>query len=161
MHTRSSNPRSLVRRVTTFSALIAAFAIAVAACSPGATTAPTTGQPTATPVGGAIVLDRAPADTACDAIGVDYTSFTIRIDPSGNPQIWAEPDKGPTLQVKWDPTFTGGDSSNPVVMDEDGKVVAEDGTIVKRPGNTWAELEGHFVCTGPTSIIVLDQAPQA
>jgi hypothetical protein len=140
--------------------LIAALAIVLAACSTGATPAPVTAQPTATPAGGAIVLDRAPADTACDAIGVDYTSFTIRIDPSGNPQIWAEPDKGPTLQVKWDPTFTGGDASNPVVMDKDGTVVAEDGTVVELPVNAWAELEGHFICTGPTSIIVLDQAPQ-
>ncbi|HEX5591401.1 MAG TPA: hypothetical protein VFX65_14005 [Candidatus Limnocylindrales bacterium] len=160
MFSSPSLARAAVRRVLILTAVVAALGIALGACSPAASPSPSPTPVTSpTPGAGAIVLDRAPADTACDTIGIDYTSFTFRIDPDGNPQVWAVTNDGTVLQVKWDPSFTGGDAGNPVVMDKDGTVVAEDGTEVEIPDAAYPELEGHFVCTGPTSLTILDQAP--
>ncbi|MCI0582973.1 MAG: hypothetical protein L0227_08780 [Chloroflexi bacterium] len=139
-------------------ALVSAFAIVLAACSGGATPAPTAspaGSPTAAP--GELVLDRAPDITACDTIGVDYTSLTFRIDPTASPQIWADADTGPDLTVRWDSTFNAGTGAT--VVDKSGAVVLEDGDTLEVPGGAFPELKGHFVCTGPTGLIILDQAP--
>lgn len=144
--------------VVRIAALVSVIAVTVGACVGGATSAPspTPGStPTAAP--GELVLERAPDDTACDTIGVDYTSVTFHIDPSANPQIWADADTGTTLTVRWDSSFEAGTGTT--VVDDSGAVVLENGDTLEMPEGAYPELEGHFVCTGPTGLIILDQAP--
>jgi hypothetical protein len=141
---------------------VSAFAVALAACSGGATPAPTAspaGSPTAAP--GELVLDRVPDATACDAIGVDYTSVTFHIDPTASPQIWAVADTGPSLVVRWTSAFEAGTGAEPNVVDGSGAVVLEDGDTLDLPDGGWPDLAGHMVCPGPTSLTVLDEAPPA
>jgi hypothetical protein len=141
--------------------LASVFAIALGACGTEASTPPsaTPGtSPTAAP--GELVLDRAPDDTACDTIGVDYESMTFHIDPAASPQIWADADTGTTLTVSWDSSFEAGTGAEPTVVDASGAVVLEDGVTLDMPADgSYPDLAGHFVCTGPTGLIILDQAP--
>jgi hypothetical protein len=157
---RSTDSRRLPAAIRT-AALAGVIAIALGACSGGSTPAPTAtpgSSPTAAP--GGLVLDRAPDTTGCDAIGVDYTSMTFRIDPAASPQIWAVADTGTNLTVRWDSSFEAGTGAEPTVVDDSGAVVLEDGDTLDMPaGGAYPELEGHFVCTGPTGLIILDEAP--
>ena len=139
-------------------ALAGVLAIVLGACSNPATQAPSA-TPGASPTSGAatLVLERAPDATGCDTIGIDYTSMTFHVDPAASPQIWAEANTGVSLTVKWDSTFEAGDGAT--VVDSAGEVVLEDGDTLDVPGGAFPELKGHFVCTGPTGLIVLDQAP--
>jgi hypothetical protein len=142
-------------------ALAGVAAIVLGACTGATTPAPTAtpgSSPTAAP--GALVLDRAPDTTACDAIGVDYTVLTFHIDPTASPQIWAVADTGVNLTVRWDSSFEAGTGTEPSVVDDSGAVVLEDGDTLDMPASgAYPDLEGHFVCTGPTGLIVLDQVP--
>jgi len=141
-------------------ALTSVFAIALGACSSPASTAPSI--PPGTSPSAAVrelVLDRAPDSTACDAIGIDYTSVTFHIDLIASPQISAVADTGTTLTVQWDSTFEAGTGADPTVVDGSGAVVVKDGDTLDVPGGAYPELNGHFVCTGPTGLIILDQAP--
>ena len=157
MH-RSSNPRA--RAALRIAALTGILAIAAGACTGGASTAPTAtpgSSPTAAP--GALVLDRVPDATACDAIGVDYTSVTFHIDVSATPQIWAVADTGTLLLVRWASAFDAGTGTEPTVVDGSGAVVLEDGDTLDLPEAAWPDLHGHMVCPGPDSLTVLDEAP--
>jgi len=139
-------------------AALLVVALALGACSAAATPSPTaTPGSSPSPAPGELVLDRAPDITGCDTIGVDYTSLTFRIDPTASPQIWADADTGPDLTVRWDSTFNAGTGAT--VVDKSGAVVLEDGDTLEVPGGAFPELKGHFVCTGPTGLIILDQAP--
>ena len=157
---RSTHSRRLPA-VLKAAALASAFAVALGACSSQASTPPSAtlgSPPTAAP--DALVLDRAPDNTGCDTIGVDYTSLTFHIDPAASPQIWADADTGTTLTVRWDSSFEAGTGAEPTVVDDSGAVVLEDGDTLAMPDDgAYPELEGHFVCTGPTGLIILDQAP--
>jgi len=156
---RSTVTRRLPAAIRT-AALAGVIAITLGACSGAATPAPTAtpgSSPTAAP--GALVLDRAPDVTGCDAIGIDYTSVTFHVDPAASPQIWADANTGVALTVRWDSTFEAGTGAAPTVVDASGAVVLEDGDRLEVPAGAYPELKGHFVCTGPTGLIILDEAP--
>ena len=141
-------------------ALAGILAVAAIACTGGASTAPTAtpgSSPTAAP--GALVLDRVPDATACDAIGVNYASVTFHIDATASPQIWAVADTGTSLLVRWVSTFAAGTGTEPTVVDGSGAVVLEDGDTLDLPEAAWPDLHGHMVCPGPNSLTVLDEAP--
>ena len=79
-------------------------------CGSSASPSPSVAPPSAAggpPVasGTGIVLDRTPP-IGCDAVGVDYTSATIRIDPASDPDVWAETEAAKKLAVKWTDGFT-------------------------------------------------------
>jgi hypothetical protein len=157
MHSSPSRRALAALRAAT---LAGAIGIALAACSTAATPAPTAtpaGSPTAVP--GELVLDRAPDTTGCDAIGIDYTSVTFHVDPAASPQIWADANTGVSLTVRWDSSFEAGTGAEPTVIDASGAVVLEDGDTLDVPAGAYPELKGHFVCTGPTGLIILDEAP--
>jgi len=156
MH-RSPTPRARV--ALRLSILAGILAVVAGACAGGASTAPTTpgSSPTAAP--GALVLDRAPDSTACDAIGVDYTSVTFHIDVTATPQIWAVADTGASLLVRWVSAFGAGTGTEPTVVDGSGAVILEDGDTLDLPEAGWPDLHGHMVCPGPSSLTVLDEAP--
>ena len=156
MH-RSPTPRA--RAALRLSILAGILAVVAGACAGGASPAPTTpgSSPTAAP--GALVLDRAPDSTACDAIGVDYTSVTFHIDVTATPQIWAVADTGTSLLVRWVSAFGAGTGTEPTVVDGSGAVILEDGDTLDLPEAGWPDLHGHMVCPGPSSLTVLDEAP--
>ena len=78
------------------------------------------------------MLDRTPP-IGCDAVGVDYTSATIRIDPASDPDVWAETDAAKKLAVKWTDGFTATDGSPPTIVGPKGEEVAHDGTKIDVP----------------------------
>ena len=143
-----------------FTALAGVFAIALGACSNPASQAPSA-TPGSSPTPGTAVLEleRAPDNLGCDTIGVDYRSVTFHIDPSADPQIWAVTDTGSSLLVRWDSTFEPGTGAEPTVVDAEGETVLSEGDTLDIPEGAFPELEGHFVCTGTTELIVLDEAP--
>ena len=154
--------RSVTRLSATLrtAALAGVVAIILGACTNQASTAPSaTPGSSPTPDTGGLVLDRAPDNTACDTIGIDYKSVTFHIDPSKSPQIWADADTGVTLTVKWDSTFQAGSGSEPNVVDSTGAVVLKDGDKLDVPEGAYPQLKGHFVCTGTTGLIILDKSP--
>ena len=141
-------------------ALAGVIAITLGACSGGSTPAPTAtpgSSPTAAP--GALVLDRAPDNLGCDAIGVEYSSVTFHLDPSASPQVWAVTNKGGPLRVRWDSTFSGGTASDPSVLDAVGTVVVRDGDTLSILDREWPELRGYFVCAAPNELFILSHAP--
>jgi hypothetical protein len=154
-------------RASPVASLLAIAALVLAGC--GATPSPTAGAtstpgPSASsassdaPSGGRIVLDRAPAGLACDAIGVDYRSVTFFIDPTAQPQVWVVTDRGSHLSVRWGPSFVGGSAADPSVLDASGAVVARPHEVLVIPEGAWPSLHGHFVCPSPTALYVLDEA---
>ena len=154
------SPTPRARAALRIAILAGILAVAAGACVGGASTAPpaTPGSSPTAPV--ALVLDRAPDNTACDTIGVDYTSMTFHVDPTASPQIWAVADTGTNLTVRWDSAFEAGTGAEPSVVDGSGAVVLEDGDTLAMPADgSYPDLGGHFVCTGPTGLIILDQAP--
>ena len=156
MH-RSPTPRA--RAALRIAILAGILTVVAGACGGDASTAPTTpgSSPTAAP--GALVLDRVPDSTACDAIGVDYTSVTFHIDVTATPQIWAVADTGTSLLVRWVSAFAAGTGTEPTVVDGSGAVILEDGDTLDLPEGGWPDLHGHMVCPGPNSLTVLDEAP--
>lgn len=157
MHRSPTRRASMALRIAILAGILALVA---GACSGGASTAPTDtpgGSPTAAP--GALVLDRVPDGTACDAIGVDYTSVTFHIDVTATPQVWAVADTGTSLLVRWVSAFAAGTGTVPTVVDGSGAVVLEDGDTLDLPEAGWPDLGGHMVCPGPNSLTVLDEPP--
>ena len=135
---------------------------ATASAGSSASVGPTTSagpSPSELPGGGRIVLDRAPAGLACDAIGVEYRSVTFFIDPATQPQVWAVTDKGGKLSVRWGPSFVGGPAADPSVLDATGAVVARPREVLVIPQGAWPNLHGHFACPSPTALYILDEAP--
>jgi len=113
------------------------------------------------PVGstGGIVLDRTPP-IGCDAIGVDYTSATIRIDAASDPDVWAETEAAKKLAVKWTDGFTATDGSPPTIVGPKGEEVARDGTKIDVPSGAYPRLAGYFVCLAPDALSILETDPQ-
>ncbi len=109
---------------------------------------------------GGIVLRDAPADLGCDAIGVPYTTVTIRIDPSAADPVWGETDTGTRLGTFWSPSFTGDTSADSVITDANDETVARDGDVITVGGPEGPRLAGYFVCAGLTDIYVLAEDPQ-
>ena len=139
-----------------------------AACSPAASAAPSaaptqagsvTAAPSAGSSGAGIVLART-GPIACDAIGVDYSSATIRIDAASDPDVWAETDAGKKLAIAWTDGFVATDATPPVINGPKGEEVARDGTKVSVPADGRPRLAGYFVCLGPDTIHVLEADPQ-
>ncbi len=146
------------------------LAAALAACgattpSPSPTSTPgPTNAPTSTPGGSAdpsktIVLRLAQANTACDAIGVDYRKVTFRIDPSASDQVTAIADTGKALSTYWVAGFQPGTAAERVIRDPAGQVVATDGEVLAIPEGAWPNLHGHMVCPTPDALYVLLVAP--
>ena len=96
----------------------------------------------------------------CDAIGVDYTSATIKIDAASDPDVWAETDAGKKLTIAWTDGFTATDATPPVINGPKGEEVASDGTTIAAPADANPRLAGYFVCFGTDAIYVLETDPQ-
>jgi len=138
----------------------------VLGCNATASPSPTVGAsqpPSAAATGAAsgsgIVLTRTPP-IGCDAIGVDYTSATIKIDPASDPDVWAETNAGKKLALKWTDGFTAKDGSPPVIGGPKGEEVARDGTKIDIPADANPRLAGYFVCLGTDAISILETDPQ-
>jgi hypothetical protein len=156
-----------------------AFGVMLAGCTtnappaaPLATVSPagptTPGQPTPVPMvpgasqgtvpagSPAFALRESPPDLGCDAIGIEYTTITFRIDPTASEPVTAITDTGVSLQTHWAAGFRAGTADERVIRDPNGQVVAKDGDVVPASG----QLGGYFMCLGPESLFVLLQAPQ-
>jgi hypothetical protein len=150
--------------VTVF--IVGAFALG---CGPGASSSasasaaaasqPPSAQSSQPPATGAIVLQRT-GPIGCDAVGVDYTSATIKIDAASDPDVWAETDTGKKIAVSWTDGFTATDGNPPVINGPKGEEVARDGTKIDVPAAAYPRLAGYFVCLGPDAIYVLEMDPQ-
>lgn len=120
---------------------------------------PPSAAPTQAGSGAGIVLART-APIGCDAIGVDYTSATIRIDAASDPDVWAETNAGKKLVLTWTDGFTAKDGSPPVITGPKGEEVARDGTTIDVPSDATPRLAGYFVCLGSDTISILESDPQ-
>ncbi len=150
-------------------ALIAGLLVGalVLGCNSTASPSPTVGPtgpssaaaPTAAGSGTGIVLART-GPIGCDAVGVDYTSATIKIDAASDPDVWAETDAGKKLALKWTDGFSAKDGSPPVITGPKGEEVARDGTRIDVPSDASPRLAGYFVCLGTDTISVLETDPQ-
>ena len=109
--------------------------------------------------GAGIVLDRTPA-IGCDAVGVDYKSATIRIDPASDPDVWAETEAAKKLAVKWTDGFSTTNGSPPTIIGPKGEEVARDGTKIDVPSGAYPRLAGYFVCLAPDALSILETDPQ-
>lgn len=133
-------------------------------CGPTASSTSSVAPPAsvgASPVasGAGIVLHRN-GPIGCDAIGVDYTSATIRIDADSDPDVWAETDTAKKLAVKWTDGFHAIDGSAPAILGPKGEEVARDGTKVDAPAAAYPRLAGYFVCPAPDALYILETDPQ-
>jgi hypothetical protein len=161
------------RRIRTLITVVILGAF-VLGCSPAASVAPsaaaapsTASAPSQPPSaasspassGAGIVLTRT-EPIACDAIGVDYTSATIKIDAASDPDVWAETNAGKKLAVSWTDGFTAMDASPPIIKGPKGEEVARDGTKIDVPAAATPRLAGYFVCLGPEAVSVLETDPQ-
>ena len=140
----------------------AASASPASTVPPAATTqasVPSSAAPSVLSSGAGIVLQRT-GPIGCDAIGVDYTSATIKIDAASDPDVWAETNAGKKLTVSWTDGFTAVDASPPVINGPKGEEVARDGTEIDVPAAANPRLAGYFVCLGPDALSVLETDPQ-
>ena len=120
---------------------------------------PSSAAPSAAGSGTGIVLTRT-GPVGCDAIGVDYTSATIKIDAASDPDVWAETNGGKKLALKWTDGFTAKDGSPPVITGPKGEEVARDGTQIVVPADANPRLAGYFVCLGTDTMSILETDPQ-
>jgi hypothetical protein len=116
---------------------------------------PASAAPSALASASGIILQRT-GPIACDSIGVDYTSATIRIDAASDPDVWAEANTGKKLAVKWTDGFTATDGPPPVINGPKGEEVARDGTVIVVPADSYPRLVGYFVCLSPDTLWVLE-----
>ena len=106
------------------------------------------------------MLDRT-EPVGCDAIGIDYKSATIKIDPASDPDVWAETDTAKKLAVKWTAGFQPVDAGAPAVRGPKGEEVARDGTKIDVPADgSYPRLVGYFVCLAPDALYILETDPQ-
>jgi hypothetical protein len=98
-----------------------------------------------------IVLRRAPADLACDAIPVEYHSLTFHIDPAAAEQVSAVADTGVRLLINWAAGFEPGTAAERVVRDPAGQVVVADGDVLQ----VGQRLQGYVVCLTDAEVDVL------
>lgn len=112
-------------------------------------------DPGATPLG----LNPNNSDLGCDTVRMQYRSVVIGVDASAAEQVTAVTNLGDTLRTFWSSSFRGGTSSDPVVYDHNGFVVARDGTRIDLPDAAFPTLAGYFVCPSDDAIYVFDQPP--
>ena len=106
----------------------------------------------------ALTLNLNTSDFGCDTVRMAYRSVIIHIDPSAADPVWAVTDTGDRLKTFWSSTFQGGTTTDPVVYDGRGVVVAFDGTRIDLPNATFPTLAGYFVCPSADAIYVFDRA---
>ena len=140
-------------------ALFFASAVLIAACSGGATPAPTASPVPSDAPAGELTLNRAPANLGCDAMAPGYASVTFHIDSSAADPVTATTDGGATLETYWSDGFTG-DADMAVVLGPDGQEVAADGDVLQMPEADWPRLGGYFVCPSTDAVYVLEIDPE-
>lgn len=142
--------------------------LGLAACAPGASTAPSvapSAAPSMTPdlaagSPGAIVLRQAPAEgyPPCDSIGVENPahSLTFRIDPDAAEQVTALTDTGVVFVTYWSHGFQPGTPTERAIRDPAGQVVVTDGDVLALPEGTHPRLHGYLVllCNGSNTLYV-------
>lgn len=108
-------------------------------------------------------LRRAPADLACDAIGVSYGRARIIIDGNAPDPVTAETDDGHMLHTYWSEGFSLGLAPNAVadweIRDPFGVKVAGVGEVLDIPDGAWPRLHGYFVCPTADALYVLSKDP--
>lgn len=109
----------------------------------------------------ALVLQRAPANLGCDAIGIEYDIATIHIDPNAEVDVWAETRTGRRLAMYWSNGFSANDGEPPVIRDPAGGEIARDGTVIDiKHWQSYGPWNRYFLCPGPDTLYVLETAPQ-
>lgn len=73
---------------------------------------------------------------------------TFRIDPAASEPVTALGSDGRTLHVRWPVGFYGGTTTDPVVRDAYGRVVARDGEQLNNPQEGFPDLHGYSACFG-------------
>lgn len=116
-------------------------------------------SPSAPAARSGIVLERAPTNLGCDAIGVEYSSATIHIDPESDIDVWAQANTGTRLAVYWTAGFNATDGDTPVIRGPRGEEVARDGTKIELAEGAHPALADYFLCAGPNSLYILEYAP--
>jgi hypothetical protein len=109
---------------------------------------------------GGVVLNRAPADLGCDAVGwpedvEPFSSLTFRVDPTAADHVTARSDTGVNLTVEWVPGFEGGAEGQRAVVGPDGEVLIQDGETIELPAGSNPELHGYPLCVTPTTVAVM------
>jgi len=164
---------------------VALAGVLVAGCASAATPLPTATAPSATPTAAAanpspatsagpaqsptagspspstrpIALRQAPANLGCDAIGVDYTRMTFRIDPNAAEQVVAVTETNGQLLTYWSTGFRQAPTGERAIVDATGKVVVTDGQVLEKPAAANPRLAGYFVCLATNAIYVLATDP--
>ena len=145
--------------------------LAIVGCGPGgpfgpADRSPVLAAPSIEPAasgGEPFGLRRAPADLACDAIGVTYARVRILIDGNAPEPVTAETDDGRTLRTFWSQGFSLGLAPTAVadwvIVDPNGAKVAGVGEVLDIPDGAWPRLHGYFVCPSPDALYVLLKDP--
>ena len=150
-------------RILVTMAILGAFVLGcgpAASASPSAAAVPSQATSAAPVASGAGIVLARTGPIGCDAIGVDYTSATIKVDAASDPDVWAETDAGKKLALAWTDGFTATDGTPPVINGPKGEEVARDGTKIDVPANANPKLAGYFVCLSPDEIYVLETDPQ-
>lgn len=111
------------------------------------------------PTDAAIRLRFAPADQPCFLVHVGYSELRFTIDPMADEQVVAVAPDGTRFHTTWSPGFRGGTTTDPVVLDPAGQVVARDGEVLAIPGQGWPTLHGYRVCASGDSIYVFLSGP--
>jgi hypothetical protein len=140
-----------------------AVVVFVAACgSVTPTSVLVSAPPASAPAGSgaAIELQSAPADLACDTIGVDYREVTFQFDPGSTTQVTALANTGLVVRTFWSAGFRGGTADNKVVFDPTGAVVVSEGDKLAIPEGAFPRLKGYFVCPAPEALYILAADPQ-
>ncbi|MEK6721673.1 MAG: hypothetical protein AABZ33_13550 [Chloroflexota bacterium] len=128
--------------MTIRSALFAIVCVALVGCA----------SPSPSPTQAAIQL-RFTADEFCP-LAAAQLPLTFRIDSAADEDVVAVTANGTEYHVWWSEGFRGGTTSDPVVRDPTGRVVARDGEVLR--GYT---LHGYSVCATGDSIYVLLAGP--
>ena len=131
----------------------------IVGCGPAAAPSVSLAVPSSVASAAGIVLQRT-QQNGCDTIGIDYKSATIRIDPSFDPDVWAETDTGKRITVNWTAGFNATDGTPPVIKGPKGEEVARDGTRIDVPDGAYPKLVGYFVCLGPDALYIMETDPQ-
>jgi hypothetical protein len=170
MHPSQRHYRRITAMTYSIRTLISVLALGalILGCSPaaapstspaGAPSQPASAAPSQPASASGIVLERT-GPIACDSIGIDYKSATIKIDTASDPAVWAETDTGKKLAVKWTEGFNASDGNPTVINGPKGEEVARDGTVIAVPAGAYPRLVGYFVCLSPDTLYVLETDPQ-
>jgi hypothetical protein len=128
---------------------------AAASASASPSQSPVVASPSSRP----ITLRQAPDNLGCDAIGVNYTRMTFRIDPNAAEQVVAVTDTNVQLLTNWSAGFRQAPGGQRAIVDPSGTTVATDGQVLAKASSSATRLGGYFVCLGPAQIYVLLRDP--